>query len=353
MVNFHDAKTADAFDREVVTRMGLPSWNWVFSDTRGHIGYRMNGRINARGTQLPFGTQKVDQLPPEAEFLAPDSLPHERDPSRGFIASANNIALPSTTPWDGGRGYRSGLRAFRIEELLQKERAHSLDTLRAIQCDVQVIDQRFLLPLLIKHVEQTASRGSIPRLISDLRIWDGNATPGCTVCGLYRRWVDLLRERLQVNLVALYRLLALQNTPIHLNEIIAETLQAAFDQTRAQPWSILHIAPFPHISNERQLLDHSPVPSPGDAESVNLGRGEWRGTAYEHTEGPSQRMIIEMARTPKIWLGFAGRNLYALSDTQANPIDWQSWAQCEIAPVAFPFDWSKKGLTFYSVSQLY
>src|SRR5690606_23020017 len=124
--------------------------NIAFADTQGRIGFRATGRIPRRTAPPPFGIPTVS--PEETvfrSFLTNDEVPHLLSPRRGWLATANNRHWPAGAGLIAGRGYSDGFRATRIEELINGTRKHDLASMRKIQCDVQAVDARYLLPDLL------------------------------------------------------------------------------------------------------------------------------------------------------------------------------------------------------------
>jgi len=68
------------------------AWNFVFADREGDIGYQMSGRSPKR-RQGVSGFVPLPGWKPENDwlgFVAPQDLPHVKNPAAGFFATANN-----------------------------------------------------------------------------------------------------------------------------------------------------------------------------------------------------------------------------------------------------------------------
>ncbi|MCY4524166.1 MAG: penicillin acylase family protein, partial [Halobacteriovoraceae bacterium] len=85
------AKNAKEMD-DMLAKVGLPTWNYVFADTRGKIGYRAIGKLPFREGDVPPGVkeQKLADFSKPFRFFKKDEAPHILNPSRGYIATANN-----------------------------------------------------------------------------------------------------------------------------------------------------------------------------------------------------------------------------------------------------------------------
>lgn len=68
------------------------SWNWVFADDQGHIGYQMSGLMPIRNPNAN-GLLPMPGWDPAFDwqgFVAPEALPRCVDPEAGYLVTANN-----------------------------------------------------------------------------------------------------------------------------------------------------------------------------------------------------------------------------------------------------------------------
>lgn len=94
VLKLHQVKSVQDADR-VFSEMGVPSWNFVFADTRGGIGFRASGKVPKRETEAALGAQSLSLKNLKAwDYLTPDQMPHLLNPARGFIATANHQHWP-------------------------------------------------------------------------------------------------------------------------------------------------------------------------------------------------------------------------------------------------------------------
>jgi penicillin amidase len=90
---------------EALSRVGIPSWNFVFADTAGGIGYRAVGKVPRREGVPEWGvlsgTPSMALAP--TPWLAVSEMPHVLNPARGFVATAKApwASIPSrpSRPW--------------------------------------------------------------------------------------------------------------------------------------------------------------------------------------------------------------------------------------------------------------
>ena len=134
--------------REACRFFRTPSENMVWADVDGHIGWQAVGvaprRPNWNGL-LPVpgdGRYEWDGYIPILE------LPHAADPTRGWIASANQDNLPQGYPFAVGFEWTDPFRFARIEEVLSARNRFTMADMMQLQQDQLALPARSLVPLL-------------------------------------------------------------------------------------------------------------------------------------------------------------------------------------------------------------
>lgn len=332
----------------------LPSWNFVFADTGGRIGYRAVGVLPKQEIEPVFGVR--DGRAKELEswpLLTPDEKPRLFDPARGFVATANNRQLPPGARLHMGRAHPQGFRAFRIEELLTKRSAHDLESQQAIQCDTQAVGARFLVPKLLSVVAKSDTKGAgwgprEARAVATLGQWDFSTGPDCVACAIHERWLDRILDATSFDISALYRAL---DEPAAILASVAEALPKALNDLKVTSdgafprWSEVHRATFPHLSRDARFQSADSIATPGSPFSVNVAQHAWEDGRYRHTSGASQRLLVELTSPPTAWMVLAGPN----RDTPARALEapdspWTRWRDCRYEKVRFPLEWEKVAL---------
>ena len=339
---------------QALARVGVPSWNFVFADDQGGVGYRAIGRIPRFESSSPGGIPseslaEVESSKAFAEPLSPDEMPHVLNPERGYVVTANNPQWPLDSRWSSGRSQLSSFRAFRIEELLKQNPHHDLESQQKIQCDVQAVDARFILPKLLEVLqgglqksELLASQGAL----EVLKQWNFETNLHCTACGLYRRWVEKIDSLQKLNSSSLYRKLP-GGADLEFQKAVVSTFQESlkelgfFKEQKLPGWGTIHRNSFSHLANQ-EFHSVPSIPTPGDENTVNPGTATWNGESFEHTAGASQRLLVELSSPPKVYSVLAGNNQDLESRDISDPhSEWQRWAQCQVQRRNFPVDWSK------------
>ncbi len=339
LFRLHQSHHVQEFE-ENLSQIGIPSWNFVFTDQSGSIGYRANGKIPKVENKLEYGIphrnlKELQSLPEFGHlFLSKTEMPHLINPKRDYIATANNRQWNQDSQMSIGEPFPKTFRAFRIEELIQKKEKHNLESIKQIQCDTQSVDARFLLPLLLPFLKQNLE---VYHLLSQ---WDYSTSEDCFACAIYRGWVEEIYVRLGLNENALYRKLKQHSQiPDFLfeNEILKSLKQTlhAYDMEGKKTlprWTDIHQIFFPHLAKQ-DLFPISPIGTLGDKHSVNVAGGNWEDGRYHQIYGATQRMIVEMSQPPQIYLVLAGKNL-----SLARAHDFMDWKNCLMKKLEYPVE---------------
>ncbi|HEX8180713.1 MAG TPA: penicillin acylase family protein [Pyrinomonadaceae bacterium] len=114
-----------------------PTQNFVYADTKGHIGYYGAGRIPVR--KSGDGSTPYDGATDAGEwtgYIPFNVLPHSYDPPGGIIVTANQRVIGRDYPYFLTHEWAQPYRARRILNLLQAKPKLTTDDFRAIQADV-------------------------------------------------------------------------------------------------------------------------------------------------------------------------------------------------------------------------
>lgn len=320
MFNFSKVRNVTEMD-EVLKKVGVPAWNFVFADTKGDIGYRMVGKSYRHTEKLPFGvsTMSMETFLKE-EFLDPEERPHVLKPKRQYVYSANNRHWPSDALFYGGRGYSHSFRGYRLNELLQGK--HDRESFKTIQCDRLVVDATFFVPKLLKLVRS-----------DELEKWNMKSDDSSSALSLYRRFMDIMMEEWKVDEYALFRLLDL--TSEKQKKEIDKFYQRAVLDVQGRGWGQFHRLGFTHLSQNEKWVFSPEMAGIGDNHTIDPGTSRWNEDRkiYEQFSGASMRMIIEMTERPKIHLVLPGFNRDYTSSSELTP--WQDWKSCKYNELSF------------------
>jgi penicillin G amidase len=170
--------------------------NLVAADANG-ISYRVHAAVPDRGDPAshPMPWRILDGMDPESLWtrgdLPDDKLPHDRDPARGFVFTANQDPFGFTKdgnvendPFYYGAFYANGARAYRIREVLGDLVARGNVTrgdMEALQADVHSPFADSVAPLVAQAIEDLdqdptlsgfAGNADIRSIATQLGAWD-------------------------------------------------------------------------------------------------------------------------------------------------------------------------------------
>jgi penicillin amidase len=320
----------------------VPSQNFVYADTDGHIGYYAPGRIPIRASG--DGSLPADGSSGDAEWtgwVPFDELPHVYDPPQHFIVTANNRPAPAGYRHLLGLEWVEPYRAQRVVDLLRQsggarghgERAQKLtsDDFARMQADTVSLHARALLPLLLAHAHPDAAPDQ--QAVAMLRRWNFDATADSTPAAIFQEWFyqlapalagdDLgplvLRDyqgrfsfitRFVVNTLTANDSAWCDDVRTPAKETCDETVTRALhegvvdltrrlggDMTRWR-WDAVHRAIFPHqgldaVAALRPLLSRS-MPTAGDWSTIDVGPVAADHPFEQHTV-PGYRQIIDLS----------------------------------------------------------
>lgn len=176
----HDAvdRTADAFLRlnratswtEFVSAFEeyhLPMLNFVYADIDGNIGYIGPGALPVR---VGDGRTPLDGSVTANDwrgYVPAAELPRAFNPSRGYIASANNQVIPDTYPYVVSTSWEVPYRAARITSVLESLARATLDDMKRLQTDQHSAQPARVLSFLLRaRVSGDQPRAALARLKS-------------------------------------------------------------------------------------------------------------------------------------------------------------------------------------------
>jgi penicillin amidase len=353
-----------------------PPFNFVYADTKGHIGYYGVGQFPIRKTgkgQLPY-----DGATDEGEwtgFIPFDALPHLYDPPSGLIVTANSRIVGLDYPYQLTVQPLAAYRTRRINELLQAKTKLTIDDFRTIQADTYALNGITFARAFVKALTPYANdasnaarkqKGANVVEIQDnlrdrlnlLQSWDGLVIPDSRAALLVSHMRDAFRRRvlegaLGVERAKLYRY---SNADTFLDRVITEQppewlpkefksytelflacdadaraeLTKAYGADESQwTWGRESIARFPHPLASVPLIGLQfnilPFPQNGDRASFPTVN---RGTAV------SMRLIADPADWDRTQQGIAlGESGIPQSPHWSDQLqDWRN-----VTPRAFPF----------------
>ena len=196
-LRMNQARTWEEF-RDACSYNRMPAENMIWADRTGTIGWQAAGiqplRRNWSGLLPVPGDGRYEW----DGFLPITALPHEVNPPRGFVVTANHYLFPNDFPWKEALHFTwaDPYRASRIAEVLGSGRLFSVAETARLQNDDLSLPARALVPLTRGLPLGAAAAQARDRLIA----WDFVLDRDSVAAGIYamfqRRLLSNVRDRL-------------------------------------------------------------------------------------------------------------------------------------------------------------
>ena len=173
---------------EACSHNQMPSENMVWADRSGTIGWQAAGiqpiRRNWSGVLPVPGDGRYEW----DGYLPIMALPSETNPSRGYVATANNYLLPEAYPYKDllhVTNWADAFRASRITEVLGSGRLFTVPEMARLQNDDLSVVARALAPLLMRVPLSNPASAKARDLLAT---WDFVLDKNSTAAGVYAMW---------------------------------------------------------------------------------------------------------------------------------------------------------------------
>lgn len=174
---------------EALKHWVCPAQNFAYADREGTIAIWHNGEYPLRWKgQGRFVLDGSDPANDWQGWIPREQVPHVKNPERGFVSSANQMAVDAAYPYYLGWDYAPFERGARINEILRS--AHDVtpaDMIR-MQADVLDIRARAVLPRLRETFQGAATTETEKKCVEELRSWNFEARAGLIAPAIFREF---------------------------------------------------------------------------------------------------------------------------------------------------------------------
>jgi len=170
----------------------IPGENMIWADKKGNIGWQAVGiapiRKNFSGLVPVPGDGRYEW----DGYLPIIEKPNAYNPSKGFIATANQNVTPSTYKhWDAiGFSWSDPYRGDRVNEVLSSGQKLTMEHMKALQVDYLSIPARILLPLISK----ISFTGKSAEAHNKLKGWDFKLISNSIESSIYVAWENQIKQ---------------------------------------------------------------------------------------------------------------------------------------------------------------
>ncbi|MEM6397368.1 MAG: penicillin acylase family protein [Bacteroidota bacterium] len=292
-----------------------PAQNFVLADRYGNIAMRPSGgfplRPPGQGRFVLDGSRSDQGW---AGTIPPEQRPAQRNPQRGFVASANQRTTAEDYPYhyignfDDYRGRYLNRRLAQVETFNQR-------AIKDLQQDAYSLYAEELMPYLLARVDRENMNTSERSLLSELADWNYIYKANSKPATFFHRWqakvydltIDEIRRDSGFLELETWRFVdLLRNEPDHkifdidstkAKETAATLTQRAFDEILESwdedgiDWAEERNAYVGHLARINGFGSKL-LRSPGTGQALNALRG---------SSGPSWRMVVELGDEPSAW----------------------------------------------------
>jgi penicillin G amidase len=180
--------------REACSYSHIPGENMIWADTAGNIGWQTVGIIPIRKNFSGLVPVPGDGRYEWQGFLPIKERPHQLNPSKGFLATANqNVTSEDYTHWDAvGYTWADPFRGNRINEVLAKDDKINIAKMQSLQTDYYSLPAHSLVPMLLPLVfEKTQTQQSILQL----KNWNYILDKTSIAASIYAMWERQLMKQ--------------------------------------------------------------------------------------------------------------------------------------------------------------
>ena len=349
--------------QKIMGLLAAPGFNLVFASNQNDIAITSAGHFPLKWNEQ--GKFILDGSNPEHDWRAWIPVEHNpsvKNPTRGFVSSANQFPADKSYPYYLGWKFAPGERGIRINERLSAMQKATVDSLRLMQSDNFNIEARRILPDLLKILGGDASSKANPAY-AVLTKWNLKNDPSEVGATIFERLVRELRlaiweddfpskdEKTPMSLPTrdrTWELLKKQpeakwfddtRTPNKVetaDDIVKTTFKATIDSLTAKygpmtpatwAWGTTKSTDIKHLVPLFKSFSRMDVINGGGANIINA--------TTDAGHGPSWRMVVQLDKTwPKAYgLYPGGQSGNPGSPLYDNMID--KWAKGELNELVF------------------
>ncbi|MBR7799086.1 penicillin acylase family protein [Undibacterium fentianense] len=331
-VDYMRAKNFSQF-KKAMLHWGAPTENQVYADTKGNIGWVPGGltpiRPNWDGLLPVPGDGRFEW----AGFLSGDKLPYSYNPKSAWFASANELNLPASYPYQLrklGFEWPHDARYQRIASVLSQSKKFSIEDSLQLQNDIVSLPATRLVKLLMSlhSTDETANKA-----LALFKTWNYVESTDSAAAGLFQVWLtqtlapaykDLMlgtRAHLVNSMPDMTRMLdnldrssafprqfgnTLQQAQKTRDQLLLNSLSLAYQRmehllgknSQEWRWGNIQKTEFTHPlsklldATQRAQFDIGPLPRGGSANTVN--QSTYRLSDFVQINGPTFRVVVDV-----------------------------------------------------------
>ncbi len=177
--------------RAALSGFDCPAQNFVFATRSGDIAIQVQGRFPVRareqGRFVQDGSSKANDW---QDYIPKDMLPSMKNPSRGFVFSANQHSTPPTYPYYYLSNDFEDYRSRRIYDRLDTLQKATPASMMAMQLDNYSQRAADALPAMFRLLDQSKLDEEGQKMAKELAEWQYTYNADQTAPPMYDVWYD-------------------------------------------------------------------------------------------------------------------------------------------------------------------
>jgi len=171
-IYLNTARSIDDIEK-AVEHFKCPGQNWVYADNKGNIGYWAAVGIPIRdGFSGAVPVPGWDGKHEWKGYVPTAEQPHMRNPSRGWIATANNKHVGDDYPYPISHYYVMPDRFVRIQEMITAKKKFDVNDFESMQDDFYMVLAKEWVPMMLKSLFDEKLSEKEKKALSTLKDWD-------------------------------------------------------------------------------------------------------------------------------------------------------------------------------------
>lgn len=177
--------------RKAMGTFDCPAQNFVFATRTGDIAITVQGKYPVRAPQQGRFVQDGSRWANAwMDFIPTDRVPSMKNPSRGFVYSANQHSTPPSYPYYYLPGDFDDYRGRHAFDRLTAMKAATVDSMKSMQLDN--FSQRAAdgLPALLRLLNRRSLDAEGQKMVDELAAWNFRFDADAVAAPLYEVWID-------------------------------------------------------------------------------------------------------------------------------------------------------------------
>ncbi|MFK7798872.1 MAG: penicillin acylase family protein [Aureispira sp.] len=179
--------------KDAIRHFSCPAQNFVFAAKNGDIALWTQGKLPLRkerqGRFVQQGTRSSELWP---GFIPQEHIPHEYNPAKNFVASANQHSVnPTIYPYDY-YGYFEEYRGRYLNRRLSEMDSITVADMKALQYDSYSVKAEDFMTLLKQHLQKGQLNKEALEIWHLLKDWDYRFSQEQIAPTIFEQWYDSL-----------------------------------------------------------------------------------------------------------------------------------------------------------------